>query len=176
MKKTIFALAATILLAACSSTPPATAPVSDQGAKTAPSGARIATAQPLPSEPVTSGLYPPKGAGGSLGERGIFYDFDKFSINDQYRPIVDAHGNFLLSHNTAKVFLQGNCDERGSREYNLALGQRRADSVRKVMAAKGVKESQIETVSFGKEKPRNPGHNEVAWADNRRTDIVYQGE
>ncbi|EQD34971.1 peptidoglycan-associated lipoprotein, partial [mine drainage metagenome] len=76
----------------------------------------------------------------------------------------------------AKVTLQGNCDERGSREYNLGLGQRRADSVRKILMAKGVKDSQIETVSFGKEKPVNPGHNAAAWAENRRTDIVYQGE
>jgi peptidoglycan-associated lipoprotein len=121
-------------------------------------------------------LYPPKGVGGALGERSIYYDFDKYAIKDQYKPVVDAHGSFLLSHPASKVILQGNCDERGSREYNLGLGQRRADSVRKVLAAKGVKDSQMETISFGKEKPRNPGHNEKAWAENRRTDIVYQGE
>ncbi len=173
MKKTILALAVTGLLAACSSTPPAStaAPAAEKTA--AP--AAVAPAAPAP-EPVKQALYPAKGVGGALGQRGIYYDFDKYAVKDQYKPVVDAHGDFLLSHSAAKVTLQGNCDERGSREYNLGLGQRRADSVRKVLAAKGVKDSQMETVSYGKEKPRNPGHNEAAWAENRRTDIVYQGE
>ncbi len=173
MKKTILALAVTSVLAACSSTPPAStaAPAAEKTA--AP--AAVAPAAPA-SAPVKQALYPAKGVGGALGQRGIYYDFDKYAVKDQYKPVVDAHGEFLLSHSAAKVTLQGNCDERGSREYNLGLGQRRADSVRKVLAAKGVKDSQMETVSYGKEKPRNPGHNEAAWAENRRTDIVYQGE
>ncbi len=173
MKKTIFALAVTSVLAACSSTPPETtsAPVAEKTVA-APAHAPMAAEQPA----VKPMLYPPKGVGGALGERSIYYDFDKYAIRDQYKPVVDAHGAFLLSHPASKVILQGNCDERGSREYNLGLGQRRADSVRKVLAAKGVKDSQMETISFGKEKPRNPGHNEKAWAENRRTDIVYQGE
>jgi peptidoglycan-associated lipoprotein len=173
MKKTILALAVTGLLAACSSTPPAStaAPAAEKTA--APAAAAPAATS---SGPVTQSLYPAKGVGGALGQRGIYYDFDKYAVKDQYKPVVDAHGDFLLSHSAAKVTLQGNCDERGSREYNLGLGQRRADSVRKVLAAKGVKDSQMETVSYGKEKPRNPGHNEAAWAENRRTDIVYQGE
>ncbi|MDE1942851.1 MAG: peptidoglycan-associated lipoprotein Pal [Betaproteobacteria bacterium] len=171
MKKTIFALAVTTVLAACSSTPPesTSAPVAEKttAAKSA-NGAGSSAVKPM--------LYPAKGVGGALGERSIYYAFDKYAVQDQYKPIVDAHGSFLLSHPAAKVVLQGNCDERGSREYNLGLGQRRADSVRKILAAKGVKDSQMETVSFGKEKPHNPGHNEKAWAENRRTDIVYQGE
>ena len=173
MKKTILALAVTSVLAACSSTPPATtaAPAAEKTA--AP--AAVAPAAPA-TGPVKQALYPAKGVGGALGQRGIYYDFDKYAVKDQYKPVVDAHGDFLVSHSAAKVTLQGNCDERGSREYNLGLGQRRADSVRKVLAAKGVKDSQMETVSYGKEKPRNPGHNEAAWAENRRTDIVYQGE
>ena len=175
MKKTILALAVTSVLAACSSTPPATtsAPVAE---KTAAPAATVVPAAPLASDSVKSSLYPAKGVGGALGQRGIYYDFDKYAVKDQYKPVVDAHGDFLVGHGAAKVTLQGNCDERGSREYNLGLGQRRADSVRKVMAAKGVKDSQMETVSYGKEKPRNPGHNEAAWAENRRTDIVYKGE
>jgi peptidoglycan-associated lipoprotein len=133
-------------------------------------------AQPIGNETASAGLHPAKGVGGALGERSVFYDFDNFSVKDQYRPLVDAHGGFLLGNKSAKMTLQGNCDERGSREYNLALGQRRADSVRKILSAKGVPDSQIETISFGKEKPRNPGHTEAAWGENRRTDIVYQGE
>ncbi len=172
MKKTLLALALTSILAACSSTPPATtaAPAAEKTAATAPA------ATPATTAPVKEMLYPPKGVGGALGERGIFYEFDKYAVKDQYQPVVFAHGDFLVQHPAAKVTLQGNCDERGSREYNLGLGQRRADSVRKMLAAKGVKDSQMETVSFGKEKPRNAGHNEAAWAENRRTDIVYQGE
>ena len=173
MKKTILALAVTSVLAACSSTPPAStsAPAAEKTA--APAAAAPAA---MSSGPVTQSLYPAKGVGGALGQRSIYYDFDKYAVKDQYKPVVDAHGAFLVSHSAAKVTLQGNCDERGSREYNLGLGQRRADSVRKVLAAKGVKDSQMETVSYGKEKPRNPGHNEAAWAENRRTDIVYKGE
>lgn len=172
MKKTIFALAVTGFLAACSSTPPeaTSAPTAEKAAvhTAAPAAATTSAVKPM--------LYPPKGVGGALGERSVYYDFDKYAVQSQYKPVVDAHGAFLLSHPASKVVLQGNCDERGSREYNLGLGQRRADSVRKVLAAKGVKDSQMETVSFGKEKPHNPGHNEKAWAENRRTDIVYQGE
>ena len=173
MKKTLLALALTSILAACSSTPPATtaAPAAEKTAAPAPVAAPAA-----PAAPVAEVLYPAKGVGGALGERGIFYEFDKYAVKDQYQPVVLAHGDFLLQHPAAKVTLQGNCDERGSREYNLGLGQRRADSVRKMLAAKGVKDNQMETVSFGKEKPRNAGHNEAAWAENRRTDIVYQGE
>lgn len=173
MKKTLLALALTSILAACSSTPPATtaAPAPEKTVAATPAPAPAA-----PAAPVAEVLYPPKGVGGALGERGIFYEFDKYAVKDQYQPVVLAHGDFLLQHPAAKVTLQGNCDERGSREYNLGLGQRRADSVRKMLAAKGVKDSQVETVSFGKEKPRNAGHNEAAWAENRRTDIVYQGE
>ena len=173
MKKTILALAVTSVLAACSSTPSAT---SAPAAEKTSAPATVAPAAPLAGDSVKSGLYPAKGMGGALGQRSIYYDFDKYAVKDQYKPVVDAHGDFLVGHGAAKVVLQGNCDERGSREYNLGLGQRRADSVRKVMAAKGVKDSQMETVSYGKEKPRNPGHNEAAWAENRRTDIVYQGE
>lgn len=173
MKKTILALAVTSVLAACSSTPPASTAAPAAEKTVAP--AAVAPAAPA-TGPVTQALYPAKGVGGALGQRGIYYDFDKYAVKDQYKPVVDAHGDFLVSHSAAKVTLQGNCDECGSREYNLGLGQRRADSVRKVLAAKGVKDSQMETVSYGKEKPRNPGHNEAAWAENRRTDIVYQGE
>jgi len=74
------------------------------------------------------------------------------------------------------MIIQGNTDERGSREYNIALGQKRADAVKRTMTLLGAQEAQIESVSFGKEKPKNPGHDESAWAENRRADIVYAGE
>lgn len=111
-----------------------------------------------------------------LYQKSIYYAFDKYDIDPKYMPIVEAHARYLKAHPQATVRLEGNCDERGSREYNLALGQRRADSVAKAMELLGVPAAQITTVSWGSEKPKAPGHNEEAWAQNRRTDIVYTHE
>jgi peptidoglycan-associated lipoprotein len=112
-------------------------------------------------------------AGSPSSARSIYYDFDKSIVKDQFRPVVESHGGYLAGHSGAKVVIEGNCDERGSREYNLALGQRRADSVKAKLKLIGVTEAQIETVSWGKEKPKAQGHDEAAWAENRRSDIVY---
>jgi len=106
----------------------------------------------------------------------VFFDFDSYTVKDDYKPLIDAHGKYLQANRSAKMTIQGNCDERGSREYNIALGQRRADAVKRMMLLDGATDQQIETVSFGKEKPRNPGHDEGAWAENRRDDFVYAGE
>mgnify|MGYP003526844509 FL=1 len=90
--------------------------------------------------------------------------------------MLQAHAKFLVENPTAKIYLQGHTDERGSREYNLALGQKRADAVRRVMTVLGVKDNQVEGVSYGEEKPKNAGQDDSAYAQNRRTDLVYQGE
>jgi peptidoglycan-associated lipoprotein len=111
-----------------------------------------------------------------LSKRSVFFDYDSFVVKDEYRPLVEAHARYLQQNRNARTTVQGNTDERGSREYNIALGQKRADSVKRMMTLLGASESQIETVSFGKEKPRNPGHDEAAWAENRRDDILYAGE
>lgn len=111
-----------------------------------------------------------------LSKRSIYYDFDKSIIKDEYRPLVQAHAHYLAGNRSARMTIQGNCDERGSREYNLALGQHRADAEKNAMTLLGASKSQIETVSFGKEKPRCTEHNESCWSQNRRGDIVYQGE
>jgi peptidoglycan-associated lipoprotein len=111
-----------------------------------------------------------------LSKRNVYFDFDKYDVKAEYTPLVEAHAAYLTSHKDAKVVVQGNTDDRGSREYNLALGQRRADAVRKSLNLLNVPESQIEAVSFGEEKPKAEGDNEAAWAQNRRADIVYQGE
>ena len=91
-------------------------------------------------------------------------------------PIVEAHAKYLQANRSARAILQGNTDERGTREYNIALGQKRADAVKNMMLLLGATEIQIETVSFGKEKPRREGHDEASWAENRRVDIVHAGE
>ena len=111
-----------------------------------------------------------------LSKRSVFFDFDSYVVKDDFRPLIDAHGKYLQGNRSAKMTIQGNCDERGSREYNIALGQRRADAVKRMMLLDGATDQQIETVSFGKEKPRSQGHDESAWAENRRDDIVYAGE
>jgi len=111
-----------------------------------------------------------------LSKRSVFFDYDSYAVRDEYKPLIEAHGRYLQANRNARMIVQGNCDERGSREYNIALGQRRADAVKRMMMLYGATEPQIETVSFGKEKPRNPGHDEPAFAENRRDDIVYQGE
>jgi peptidoglycan-associated lipoprotein len=123
-----------------------------------------------------AGVLPPRDAAGMLAQRSIYFEYDSFSVKDEYKPVIQAHAKFLVENAGAKAYLQGHTDERGSREYNLALGQKRADAVRRIMTVLGVKDNQIESVSYGEEKPKNPGHEESAWAQNRRADIVYQGE
>ena len=115
-------------------------------------------------------------AGSLLAQRSIYYDFDRYDIGDEFVPLIEAHANFLLEHPELKVIVQGNCDDRGSREYNLALGQRRAESVKRAMILLGVSDDQIESVSFGAEKPVAFGQDEESWSQNRRSDIVYVGE
>ncbi len=119
---------------------------------------------------------PRKDPANVLSKRSVYFDFDQFVVKDEYRPLVDAHAAYLNSHRDARVIIQGNADERGSREYNLALGQKRAEAVRKALAASGVQESQVEAISFGEEKPRRTGTTEADYAENRRADIVYGDE
>lgn len=111
-----------------------------------------------------------------LSKRSIYFDFDRDEVKAEFRPLVEAHAKYLVEHPEARVVLQGNADERGSREYNLALGQRRAAAVKKVMNVLGASDKQIETVSYGEEKPRCVEQNEACWSQNRRADIVYAGE
>ena len=134
-------------------------------------GQRISGA-PGPGIP-SSALKDPRNI---LSKRNIYFDYDQFTVKEEYRPIVEAHAKYLQSNRSARAILQGNGDERGTREYNIALGQKRADAVKNMMLLLGAQEIQIETVSFGKEKPRREGHDEASWAENRRVDIVHAGE
>lgn len=109
-----------------------------------------------------------------LQKRSVYFDFDSYNVSEQYRPVIEAHARYLLANRNAKVIIQGNTDERGGSEYNLALGQRRAEAVRRSIQLMGVPEAQMEAISFGKEKPRAQGRDEAAWAENRRADLVYQ--
>lgn len=111
-----------------------------------------------------------------LSKRSVYFDYDKYEIKREFMALIDAHANFLQQHSNVKITIQGNADERGSREYNLALGQKRAVALKKALNIKGISDNQIETISFGEEKPKIEGHNEQAWSQNRRDDIVYEGE
>ncbi len=108
-----------------------------------------------------------------LARRSIYFDFDSFVVRDEFRPTVEAHSRYLLANPTRRVVIQGNTDERGSREYNLALGQKRAEAVRRAMTTLGVPDTQMEAVSFGEERPRATGTDEASFAENRRADLVY---
>lgn len=118
----------------------------------------------------------PKNPASPLVQRRIQFDYDSAAIRDEYRSLLEAHAQYLKQTKDAKAILQGHADERGSREYNLALGQRRSESVYKALNLLGVPETQIEAVSLGEEKPVAEGHDEEAWTQNRRAEILYQGE
>ena len=185
MKKIAIAAMVAFALVGCSSSP-TTAPVEDKSATTDPAATAAAggtTTRPAPGGVVTgSSTGPTTGAAmlrdpnNILSKREVFFEFDSFVVADKYKPMVEAHARYLSGNRAAKVTVQGHGDERGAREYNIALGQRRADAVKRMMTLLGVQEIQIETVSFGEEKPRNLGHDETAWTENRRVDIVYAGE
>jgi peptidoglycan-associated lipoprotein len=137
---------------------------------TAPNTADARTVAPLTTGS-TDPLNDPKGI---LAKRSVYFDFDSYTVKDEFKPLVDAHAKYLSANKTRKIVIQGNTDERGGREYNLALGQKRAEAVRKSLSVLGVSDSQMEAVSFGKEKPKANGSDEAAWAENRRADLVYQ--
>ncbi len=109
-----------------------------------------------------------------LAKRTIYFDFDKSDVKDEFKPIIAAHAHYLATHPNAHVVLEGNTDERGSREYNIGLGERRAEAVRRLMLFQGATDQQIQVVSYGEERPVALGHDEAAWAQNRRVDIVYK--
>jgi peptidoglycan-associated lipoprotein len=103
--------------------------------------------------------------------RVIYFDFDSYVLRDEYKPLIESHARALSAAKTKKIVIEGHTDERGGREYNLALGQRRAEAVAKSMMLLGATDSQIEAVSYGKERPANEGHDEAAWAKNRRAEL-----
>jgi peptidoglycan-associated lipoprotein len=108
------------------------------------------------------------------GARSVYYDFDSSDIRVDGRNVIQTNAQYLREHPAVKLRIEGNADERGSAEYNLALGQRRAEGVMKAMRAGGVADERMEAVSYGKEKPAAAGHDEASWAQNRRSDIVYR--
>jgi peptidoglycan-associated lipoprotein len=168
--------ASAAFLGACSTTP--TDEQKPAGVEERKPGAggeqpRVATVDLTGKKPAQSLLTDPNSI---LSKRSIYYDFDKFDVKDEYRPLIEAHAKYLRDNPGTKMLVQGNTDERGSREYNIALGQKRSDSVKKMLLLLGAKEAQVESVSLGEEKPKSEGSNEQAWSQNRRSDMLYGGE
>ena len=170
----VSALTAVLLISACSSTPIATAPApaaSTQAATTAPATpAKPATTAPVASAPLAPYLDPQNPLS---QKRSVYFDFDQFVVKTEYMSVLESHGKFLASNPKVAVRIEGNADEQGSSEYNLALGQKRAEAVAKALKIMGVKEAQMEAVSLGEEKPKATGHDETSYAQNRRADIAY---
>ena len=168
-------MATAILLGACSSTP--VAPVAPApaapAAKPAPApvpAPQAATPAPVTKAELAAYLDP---ANPLSKEKSVYFDFDQYAVKPEGQRVLEMHGKFLASHADVKIKVEGNTDEQGGAEYNLALGQRRADAVGRALKVYGVKDAQMEAVSFGKEKPKATGHDEQSHAQNRRVDLDY---
>ncbi|MEY4363625.1 MAG: hypothetical protein RLZZ24_977 [Pseudomonadota bacterium] len=156
------ALAAAAFLAGCSSTPTKT---------DAPQAVDVAPKAVSSVAPVVADHLNPNSLIST--QRSVYFDFDKFDVKSEFTPLVERQGKYLAGKSGLAIRVEGNADERGGREYNLALGQKRAEAVVRALKVYGVSDKQAEPVSFGKEKPKATGHDEAAWAENRRVDLVY---
>ena len=157
------------------------APVeSRDGSKPSTSTSMAKTDTPATSTPAPQSKVTPVELGSADGnamanlQRVVYFDFDSFLVKDEYRGIVDGHAKLLAADRKKRVQIEGHTDERGGREYNLALGQKRAEAVAKSLALLGAGDAQIEAVSFGKERPAAQGSDEAAWAKNRRAELVVR--
>jgi peptidoglycan-associated lipoprotein len=170
-------LLACALAAGCSSTPVDTsskpAAAATPAANTATAPATVARSGQGVGTPGQAGTAPLGTAAAAPAERSVYFEFDEATLARQYLDVVERQGQYLSRNAALKVRVEGHTDERGGTEYNLALGQRRAEAVRRALELYGVKGAQIEAVSFGEERPRSSGHDEAAWAQNRRADIAY---
>jgi len=164
-------LSSIALLAACATQPTSSKPEDLAEAIQVPYSDVGCQPMPLPVQEIDELDLP----NGPLANKSVFFDFDKYVVRDADKPVAQNHAAYL-NKNSRRILIQGHTDERGGSEYNLALGQKRAEAVRKAMAVLGVAEDRMEAVSLGKEKPKDEGHNEAAWAMNRRVDIVYKGQ
>ena len=178
MKKLLIPALLSALIVGCSTTPLPDdangAPVESRSGSTGGgSGVAPVVAGGIDASGLPRELTDPKSV---LSKRSIYFDLDKYDVKDEYKDLVAAHAKFLVANRSYKMLIQGNTDERGSREYNLALGQKRADAVKKALGLLGVSEGQLESVSLGEEKPSCSDSSESCWAANRRGDMLYSGE
>ena len=181
MKRYLMVAALAAVLAGCGSNVKLDPPIQGSGADAtatqgagagaAGAGAGQSTVTQVQAGPAGADAAGPAGVG-----RVIYFDFDSFTVKPEYQGLVDQHARFLQGNRGRSVAVEGHTDERGSREYNLALGQKRADAVKKALGLLGVSEGQLESVSLGEEKPSCSDSGESCWAANRRGDMLYSGE
>lgn len=170
MKKYALILGAALLMVGCgSSVKLDDVPVEDRtgAAVGADSGAAGKGVTSVQLDKTELGVAP-------AGPRIVYFDYDSFVIKPEFQSVIEAHARHIKADKSRKVSIEGHTDERGGREYNLALGQKRAEAVRRALALLGVADSQVEAVSFGKEKPAVQGGDEAAWSKNRRAEITYR--
>lgn len=173
-------LATVVGLAGCSSTPKKETPASSSGsassgAATAPSSGvdvGAGTAKPAARPAEIDPRNPPPDS--ILAKKVVYFDFDSAVVREEFTRVLEAHANYLADHPGQKIALEGHCDDRGTREYNLGLGERRAQAVQQFMTLMGAKANQIRTISYGEERPASMGTGEDVWRLNRRVEIVYQ--
>jgi peptidoglycan-associated lipoprotein len=172
------ALAVSAFLAACSSTPvtPDAGTARPGAASTNTTTPATASTRPAPSSTVASvNIAPHNDPNNSISrERSVYFVYDDFSVNSQYNGVIERHGKYLQARPELAIRIEGHADERGSHEYNLSLGQKRSEAVVRAMKIYGVKDTQMEAVSYGEERPKATGQDETAWAQNRRADIAYR--
>ena len=175
--KLVLVLAAATVLAACEGTMGAKedmAPAPDSSATASGTGSDSAGASTALDEPEGFQGHPLDNPESPLANRTIYFEFDSSEIRETERAAVEAHARYLSEHSGASITLEGHADERGSREYNIALGERRANSVRQLMTLLGAAGQQIRTISYGEERPAATGHDEASWQLNRRVEIIYR--
>ncbi|HSV36076.1 MAG TPA: peptidoglycan-associated lipoprotein Pal [Ramlibacter sp.] len=174
LKRMFLALAVALAVAGCSSVKLDDVPVEDR------TGSAVGT-QPGGPGGAQSTVTPVVTDGGATTAAGpvnvarlVYFDYDSYVIKPEFQSLVEAHARFLKANTGRRISIEGHTDERGGREYNLALGQRRSEAVRRALGLLGVADNQVEAVSFGKEKPAAPGSDEASYARNRRAEIVYR--
>jgi peptidoglycan-associated lipoprotein len=176
MFKGVFAaFAVAVALVACSSVPLNDVPVEDKNASSVgqqpggPGGGAQSGVAPVVTDTAAGTV-----AGPANVSRLIYFDYDSYEIKPEFQALIEAHARFMKANADRRLAIEGHTDERGGREYNLALGQRRAEAVRRALVLLGVADNRLEAVSFGKEKPAEPGSDEAAFAKNRRAELVYR--
>lgn len=173
LKRMFLALAVALAMAGCSSVKLDDVPVEDKNAS-AVAGQPGAGGAQSNVAPVVTDSAEGGGAGPANVARIIYFDYDSYVIKPEFQSLIEGHARYLKANKSRHVSIEGHTDERGGREYNLALGQRRSEAVRRALGLLGVNDTQVEAVSFGKEKPAAPGSDEESWAKNRRAEIVYR--
>ena len=179
MKKMLLGVGIIVLLGACASKDPVPTIVEDRTPVTGSGTTGAPTTSGTQTTPVTgtSGrLDPLKDPNNVLSRRVVYFDYNTDNVKPEFASLIQAHASYLSQNSNRKVRLEGHADERGSREYNMALGQRRSNAVRKATSVLGVANERMETISFGEDKPKANGRDEASFAQNRRVEIVYDGE